>query len=590
MSIQLKNLIQAIKTAIKPGENTAIRVGTTLELLDSEKADVLTTFNKTEVLDLINEVKLLATSGATFIGNISPSTSFPAGNIWGFASPGNYPNANNITVSSTEFAVISRVNGTFAKTAISLPEQIKQVHTINDSQNGVYINADSTLLVTVGNGVQYGFDGVVPDVAAIKVPVKAGDRALVFTKQGAFSPCFITDLSNIVTAIYGTPASNYLGTPLDITCPNDGYLYLNAHEFTNDVRSIIGIYLNDAYYLMKRLNPTTVSPSYTDIIVKKGGTIGTDCDFTDLKTALSSITDNSAIKRYKVYVMDGNYDYSDDGTYVPIKLKNYVTLVGQSYNTRLIKRDSVFSWAKAVVDKVAGDVDYIAIEGYFTIISNNCKCPLHIDSNKVKYGLFQNINLINEQALGTGDNPVDGEANCFALGWSNSDHIVLKNIKANGKLWGHNVTDSGSKGIFELINCTSRTIQIGDLTSQGSDTVVVKGCNADEFQLLWFSEFTSIKPIRSSFNFDFQGNNISNAIIKDHAGTHDALSEYYNGKYPFAIAEIHKEMYGTGITKGDTVSRLNASTVKKWVSGETVFGTALESTDVNGRLLIQLAQ
>lgn len=466
----------------------------------------------------------------------------------------------------------------------------QNIFTFSDFQNALHVPGNtSSITVSIGDTIVLGWIGSTPDIATIKIPIKNGDKAFVFTKQGAFSPCFITNYSNVVTQVFGTTPGNYLTTPLDITSTTDGYLYINAHEFVTAERDLIRVYTGDAYSLEK-ISRNNNAETYTTVkkTVKKNGTIGVDCDYTDIRDALSAITDNSAKKRYILYVMDGNYDYSNDGQDIGIRLKNYVTLRGQSYNTRIIKRDSAFDWAKATVDKETGDVDYLAIEGFFTIISNNCKCPLHIDSNKVKYGLFQNINLINEQPLGTGDNPVDGEANCFALGWNGSDHIVLKNIKANGKLWGHNSTDTQSKGIFEFINCDCRVIQIGDLTSQGQDSIIVKGCNADEFQLLWFSEFTSASPKRNSFDFTFEGNNIKNAIIKDHAGTHDALEEFYKGKFPFAIAGIHKEYYGTGITKGSDVSKVNNSTVKTWQSGETVFGKALENTDANGRLLIQL--
>ncbi len=473
----------------------------------------------------------------------------------------------------------------------------QSIYKITDFKQGVYFPSTTGLTVSVGNSLQFGYDNASPDVASIKIPIVKNEKALIYTNQGAFSPCFITDYNNVVVEVFGTSPGHYLDVPLEITAGFDGYLYVNAHEFTDSERSKIKIVKGDAYRILQNL-PDPEDDSFLAVlkVVKKNGTVGTDCDFTDIRDALNAITDNSAKKRYILYVMDGDYDYSDNGDVIGVRLKNWVTLRGQSYKTRIIKRDSVFDWAKATIDKEAGDMDYIAIEGFFTIISNNCKCPIHIDSGVVKYGLFQNLNLINEQPLGnSGDNPRDGEANCFALGFRGSDHIVLKNITANGKLWGHNETDKNSNGIFEFINCDCRTIQIGELTSQGNDTVIVKGCNSDEFQLLWFSEpdFVSSEPYRNSYNFVFEGNNIKNAVIRDHKMVNDipvqdALEVFYKGKFPFRIAGIHKEFYGANIVKGSNVSKVNNSTVKTWEVGETVFGKALENTDENGRLLIHL--
>lgn len=560
--------------------------------------------------------KLADFKSSDSLGVITTSTVFPAAKCWGFAAPGTYPNAGNLVISPSNIGIITYDGVNFSKTQIPFPgvttdfspistsepqggKQIsdfvslktQNLYKSTDFKKGVYYSTITGTTVSVGNAIAFGYDNGAPDVASIKIPIAKNEKALIYTNQGAFSPCFITDYNNTVIQVFGTSPGHYLDTPLEITANYEGYLYVNAHEFSDAERSKIKVIKGDAYRILQNL-PAPEDNSFLTVlkIVKKNGTIGTDCDYTDIRDALAAITDNSAKKRYFVYVMDGNYDYSNNGDNIGVRLKNYVTLRGQSYNTRIIKRDSVFDWAKAAVDKEAGDMDYIAIEGFFTIISNNCKCPIHIDSGKVKYGLFQNINLINEQTLGTGDNPVEGEANCFALGWRGDDYIVLKNIKANGKLWGHNSTDTGSKAKFELINCNCPRIQIGDLNSQGSDEIIVKGCNVDEFQLLWFSypDFVSVKPPRNSFNFVFEGNKIANAIIKDHAQTHDALEEFYKGKFPFSISEIHKEFYGAGITKGSDVSKVNSSTVKTWQSGEVVFGKALENTDQNGRLLIQL--
>ncbi len=227
-------------------------------------------------------------------------------------------------------------------------------------------------------------------------------------------------------------------------------------------------------------------PTSIEKIVKQGGTIGVDCDYTDIQSALTAITDNSFFKRYTLRVLDGVYDYSDNGNNIGVSLKNYVTILGRSKaNVIIVKRDSTFAWEKATVDiDTTQNIDYMSIQNC-TIISNNCKCPLHIDNSKF-IGTFEGINLdlINEQAISTGD-----YQNNFAVGWRNKEHFILKNVRGNGKLWGHNYNNTSSEGMFELINCTSKYIQIGDLTSYGRDHVIINGCKAEYFEHLWFSEY-----------------------------------------------------------------------------------------------------
>ena len=122
MSTILKNLIQLIKNETLPSANTANRVGTTLEYIDTEKADRENTYTKSEVMDLVNEIKLLASSDAKFIGSISPTTPInPDGNIWAFAEAGTYPNSGGLVVNPDTLTILSRAGGVWSKIEVELP-------------------------------------------------------------------------------------------------------------------------------------------------------------------------------------------------------------------------------------------------------------------------------------------------------------------------------------------------------------------------------------------------------------------------------------------------------------------------------------
>jgi hypothetical protein len=152
MSTQLANQIQLIKNATIPGENTANRVGTTLELLNIEKRDTLDSFSKAETLDMINQVKALVVTGSLFVGDITPSESFPSGDLWGFAGAGTYPNAGGIVIPVGAFAILSRINSVWESTPVSIP-----VNSISDIQKTSTVGFVDTYTIFMTNGSTFQF-------------------------------------------------------------------------------------------------------------------------------------------------------------------------------------------------------------------------------------------------------------------------------------------------------------------------------------------------------------------------------------------------------------------------------------------------
>lgn len=123
MNVQIKSLIDAVIAETKPSGNTKERIGNLLNALNNLKADTATTFTKSEVTDMINEVKLLATSGSVFYGSITPASTIPpADNLWGFAEAGTYPNAGGIVVPANNFAVLSKSGSSWTSVKVAMPQ------------------------------------------------------------------------------------------------------------------------------------------------------------------------------------------------------------------------------------------------------------------------------------------------------------------------------------------------------------------------------------------------------------------------------------------------------------------------------------
>lgn len=322
-----------------------------------------------------------------------------------------------------------------------------------------------------------------------------------------------------------------------------------------------------------------VMPSFWVVDPNGGG------DYTDLKECINSITSNNAAIQ-KVVVKNGIYDYSNDGDNIGVLIKNNVIIEGESQDVKIIKRDTEFAWGKATMDIDTSTILTYACVRNVTVISKGCKCPIHVDSQMFRGTIcIENVNLINESELGTEDNPVDGEANCFALGFSKNCHVKLIGVRANGKLWAHNSLNSCTNSTFELIGCNCRVIQIGDISSGGNDKVIIKGCTAEQLQLLWFSELTG-DNYRQSFTYELHGNNIERMVVDTHTENKDALQTFYGGHYP-AILENYKYMQcNAPLLIGNLVYEDKINHVSIYTLGKKFAGVVVENS-FNNNCLVQ---
>jgi hypothetical protein len=237
--------------------------------------------------------------------------------------------------------------------------------------------------------------------------------------------------------------------------------------------------------------------------------VGENCKYKDIKTALDSIKFNSRFIRYTVTLLNGNYDISNDGNNF-LGFKNYVDIVGQSKEHVIItKRESEYSSLKAGFDPFyyKQKIKYASLRN-LTIITYNCKSPVHIDGEQLK-GTIEiiNCNLINENEQGK-----ENYENSLACGLRYNQRVICRQVYGNGMLWAHNWNRhyTGEGCHFELYNCTSKFIQVGDLLSYGHDIIVVEGCKTEFLRLVYYKNFGGeLDYIIPSYEFRLQNNSFN---------------------------------------------------------------------------------
>lgn len=345
----------------------------------------------------------------------------------------------------------------------------------------------------------------------------------------------------------------------------------------------------------KLVKPQTTT---TEIYVKAGGIPGVNCNYDNIKDALDAIINNSYYNQYLLRIADGDYDVSDDGNLF-LGIKNYVNLVGQSWNTRIIKRESVGSMAKAGFDTAyyAQEINYASLRN-LTVITSNCKSPIHADSEYLNGTLeFIDVNMINESTN-----------NCLALGLRQNQRVVCHNVRANGMLWAHNIQENYvTEGChFELYNCISGSIQVGDVINYGKDVCIIEGCKADNLTFLYYKDYPTaddahLRSTRSpSWNIHMRGNDIKyiNANTTVDGGitvTPTAMDDLYGGKWSIIDPHIHnycKNEGGTTIAKGSLVQTNPATVfggVAGWSTGAVLYGVSLDTIAVGDYGIVQYA-
>lgn len=340
--------------------------------------------------------------------------------------------------------------------------------------------------------------------------------------------------------------------------------------------------------------------TYTTTIIDVAPSGG---DFTDPKSALDFITDNSKSKRYIIQVANGTYDISE--TAEPyIGLKNYVSIIGQSLGgVIVINRKPSFSSLYATFDPVyyPEEIEYSLLKN-MTIICRNGKGPVHIDTDYAHFKKGGTIEVNDCVLINENTSEQIHYLNALACGLLDGQRVVARNVKANGQLWVHNNPPQGdyTSGIsFELYGCQFPHSEIADVGTYGNDKVIIHGCKMNYLQFSFSNPFSLPLPTNEfSFTPDLLGNEIL-WIEGKYYGQPDEnqafWDTFYGGKFGITESSIHnyvKNNTASVIPRGQLVcldDNVKELSVKPWVNGKKTYGITLDELAVGGFGVVQYA-
>ncbi|MDN2716094.1 DUF2190 family protein [Janthinobacterium sp. SUN120] len=322
-------------------------------------------------------------------------------------------------------------------------------------------------------------------------------------------------------------------------------------------------------------------------VVRNGGVVGVNCDYTDIKSALDSIKDNSRTKPYVVRVMNGQYDLSDNG-FNCLGFKNHVTVAGQSrHGVKVIKRDSVFSSNKAGFDPMyyGESIEYAALRN-MTVITKNCKAPVHIDGWALQ-GLLEVVDctLLNEEPPTSIHYDLS-----LAVGLRQGQIVKAINCHGNGQMYAHtsDIKYVGTGCEFHLINCIFTHTDIGDLGTYGLDKWVIKGCKFEYATYVWSDAFGLRNYSQPSIQVEMSGNKVEyvNGMMSVSGQQNDLWEKVFGGKFGVTDSSIHSfnTCVSGSIARNGLVSLASGERqgVIAWQAGQVLYGVSMDEFSAPG--------
>lgn len=302
-------------------------------------------------------------------------------------------------------------------------------------------------------------------------------------------------------------------------------------------------------------------------------TVGTGGTYTDLKTALDSITDNSKAKPYLVKILAGTYDLPSSEKHYG--LKNYVRIVGEDKYKCIVRNmysTTVYDSTRNTFDvgHYNENINYATIEN-LTVVIQGGKAPIHLDeTNQKGEVIVRNCILYDLNTLDMTNIPIRGNnynAGGINVGLRGGASAKVYDTLSNGTIYAHNYASQNVPCLFEVYNSEFESSMWGDLGSGQEDISKFTNCHFDDLYFTCASGLTSTKVKTILHNNDVRTITSIGSNWQDGDGF-AGWDQVFGGKCRVNDSNIHKQVYNS------SESTINA--------GELVQLVSIRGTDMNG--------
>jgi hypothetical protein len=250
-------------------------------------------------------------------------------------------------------------------------------------------------------------------------------------------------------------------------------------------------------------------------VVKTGGTVGVDCDYTSITAAEADITDATVNKQYTLFVKKGTLNETGTfssafGIYVGITLKDYIHIVGESQSGVIINGPEAASSANESLVDCIHVVAKCLIKNV-TLQAHNAKYPIHADQTNSVYDLWvENCTL---HHLGS----VTGLKYDIGIGFYKDQKITLVGCTLlNGGVFCHGNAGPGSRDnakpwSISVSNSTMPAFTFFDYIEYAGQTVTLSGNTLGAVTLNAFSTVYDANPGVATCN---QGTKVFTTFFK----------------------------------------------------------------------------
>ena len=323
-----------------------------------------------------------------------------------------------------------------------------------------------------------------------------------------------------------------------------------------------------AFFLLNNMITAQPVAVENNLIVKRDGTQGIDCDFSGnraIQDAIESIKDASANNRYEVIVYPGIYqatstkdfnsEGSGEGNYAFIRGKDFVSIRGTN-------RDSVI--IRGILPNNLGEnFSYASYQTLFwnankasivnaTITAQNLRYPIHLDGGQKgmanAYTKFSNVKIIHYGNTGDATNWKSDTP--LGLGMSDGQVLVVENssLYSNSRwaLYMHTNKNFQKKSKLVFTNCKfigegkEGNNVLGCFQSLGSkrqDEIILQNCSWDKAYVIHVDDWPYL-----STGVDEQSYNHCDLNVHGFGNSMFLWSSIFRG---FALKIISKSDGGT---------------------------------------------